>query len=307
MFKAGDRIGFFSENSTPPHRRKTTPRKKLISRLRIFLDSFVKLSETYIRTAKLQDSFLQAADKAVKVAYSISTLQNNPQKALTLLSDLLLEQEQITDSFLLASLYLKRGRAYAQLDLEKAIDDYQTAIKTFSVKDSIHIADAYLFSARAYSNLGKFVEAGDSFRNASTFFEALKDYEYMYYAQQGIITMFSMNGFHEKAMKEREKNLKKIESLELTHHLPTEYYNQALDYEKIGNKIKYLEYLFKAKDAIDNSRKNNLEISNEMYVYAELVDYYCESGQLSAAEDYLALINQFHKNSQKNYTIIATN
>lgn len=35
-----------------------------------------------------------------------------------------------------------------------------------------------------------------------------------------------------------------------------------------------------------------------MYVYAELVDYYCESGQLSAAEEYLALINQFHENSQ---------
>ena len=262
------------------------------------LNSFVSYSLQYIELAKEMDSIEAAARKMINVHYSLSSVKNEPRQALTIIDGILARKYKIQDSYLLGGLYLKRGGSNYKLNLNDAIEDYKMAIASFSEKDSLYIADAYLFSGQAYSNLGKFVPAGESYRKAYNYFEALKDYEYMFYAQQGITTMFSMNGFHEKAMIEREKNIKKIESLGLLHHLPTEYYNQALDYEKIGNKIKYLEYLFKAKDAIDNSRENNLEISNEMYVYAELVDYYCESGQLAAAEDYLVLINQFHENSQ---------
>ncbi len=261
------------------------------------LNTFVGYSLKYIELAKELDSIEAAARKMIDVHYSLSTVKNEPRQALTIIDGILARKYKINNSYLLGGLYLKRGESNKKLNLTDAIEDYKMAIASFSDKDSLFIADAYLFSGQVYSNLGKFVPAGESYRKAYNYFEALKDYEYMFYAQQGITTMFSMNGFHEKAMIEREKNIEKIESLGLMHHLPTEYYNQALDYEKIGNKIKYLEYLFKAKDAIDNSREQNMEISNEMYVYTELVDYYCESGQLDAAEDYLALINQFHDNS----------
>ncbi|NNF30770.1 MAG: sensor histidine kinase [Flavobacteriaceae bacterium] len=262
------------------------------------LDAFISYSLKYIEVAKEMDSIEAAARKMINVHYSLSSVKNEPREALTIIDGILARKYKIQDSYLLGGLYLKRGGSNYKLNLTDAVEDYKMAIANFTEKDSLYVADAYLFSGQAYSNMGKFVPAGESYRKAYNYFEALGDYEYMFYAQQGITTMFSMNGFHEKAMIEREKNIKKIESLGLTHHLPTEYYNQALDYEKIGNKIKYLEYLFKAKDAIDNSRENNMEISNEMYIYAELVDYYCESGQIPAAEEYLELINKFHENSQ---------
>ncbi|MCW5518945.1 sensor histidine kinase [Aureitalea sp. L0-47] len=287
-----------SENSSNSQERLIAMDSVVSIAKRTDINSFINYSLQYIEIAKEMDSIEAAARKMINVHYSLSSVKNEPREALTIIDGILARKYKIKDSYLLGGLYLKRGGSNYKLNLTDAIEDYKMAIASFTEKDSLFIADAYLFSGQAYSNLGKFVPAGESYRKAYNYFEALKDYEYMFYAQQGITTMFSMNGFHEKAMIEREKNIKKIESLGLLHHLPTEYYNQALDYEKIGNKIKYLEYLFKAKEAIDNSRDNDLEISNEMYVYAELVDYYCESGQIAAAEDYLILINQFHENSQ---------
>ncbi len=66
---------------------------------------------------------------------------------------------------------------------------------------------------------------------AYRYFEALKDYEYMVFAQQGITTMYSMNGFYEKAKEEREQNIQKVKDLGLIDHLTVMYYNQALDYK----------------------------------------------------------------------------
>ena len=69
-------------------------------------------------------------------------------------------------------------------------------------------------------------------------------------------------------MTEREINIEKIKNLNLLHHLPTEYYNQALDYEKIGNKGKYVEYLNMAKDAIVSTSPGSTDSSNDMFITA---------------------------------------
>lgn len=219
--------------TTTDRQEKLTALDSVISRAKVTnLDDFIEYSLKYIELAKEMDSVEAAARKMINVHYSLSSVKNEPRQALTIIDGILARKYKITDSYLLGGLYLKRGGSNYKLNLNDAVEDYKMAIASFSEKDSVFIADAYLFSGQAYSNMGKFVPAGESYRKAYNYFEALKDYEYMFYAQQGITTMFSMNGFHEKAMKEREKNIKKIESLELTHHLPTEYYNQALDYEK---------------------------------------------------------------------------
>ncbi len=261
------------------------------------LDSFVKYSLEYIEFAKELDSINAAARKMIRVHHSLSVLKNDPRKALTIIDGILARKYKITSSYLLGGLYLKRGMSNNKLNLNDAIEDYKLAIANFSDEDSLYVADAYLFSGQAYSNMGKFVPAGESYRKAYDYFEALKDYEYMFYAQQGITTMFSMNGFHEKAMTERQKNIANILELGLLHHLPTEYYNQALDYEKIGNKEKYLEFLMKAESALSESIDKKEKTSNALYIYTELVDYYCEQGNLTAAEKYLKLINEYNRDS----------
>ncbi|NND61948.1 MAG: hypothetical protein HKN48_02015 [Flavobacteriaceae bacterium] len=259
------------------------------------IDDFIKYSLDYIELAKEIDSINSATKKLINVSYSLTSIKNEPRKTLTLVDGLLARKYKIKDSFLLGSLHLKRGSANYRLDLEEAIQDYKNAIKNYSKRDSVHIADAYLFSGQAYSNLGKFVPAGENYKKAYEYFEFLKDYEYMFYARQGITAMYSMNGFYEKAREERVKNIEKIKELGLEHHLTTAYYNQALDYKKMGDTRQYFAYLQMAEDAINNAPEASVNTTNKLYVYSKLVDYYCAQNEIANAEKYLAMLVENHK------------
>lgn len=254
------------------------------------IDDFIAYSLQYIDLAKELDSVEAAAKKMINVSYSLTSIKNQPRKVLTLVDGILARKYMIKDSFLIGSLYLKRGGANSRLNLQQSVIDFENAIKNYGGKDSLYVADAYLFSGQAYSNLGKFVPAGENYKKSYEYFEALKDYEYMYYARQGVTTMFSMNGFYDKAKEERDKNLKKIKELGLEHHLVTIYYNQALDYKKLGNKKLFLEYLLKAENTIEQVPEGEIHSGSKIYVYTKLVDYYAEVNNLEKTEEYIALL-----------------
>ncbi|MEL6810140.1 MAG: sensor histidine kinase [Bacteroidota bacterium] len=261
-------------------------------------DDFVSYSLQYIELAKELDSIEGAARKMINVSYSLTAVKNQPREVLTLVDGILARKYAIDDSFLLGSLYLKRGSANKRLDLPQAIIDFENAINIYGEKDSIYVADAYLFSGQTYSNMGKFVPAGESFKKAYEYFEALKDYEYMYYARQGVTAMFSKNGFYDKAKEERDKNIEKLKELELDHHLVPAYYNQALDYKKLGNNTRYLEYLLKAEDAINSLPEEKVNFGIKIYVYSKLVSYYAEQYNKEKTEAYLKLLNFNYEQAQ---------
>ena len=259
---------------------------------RVDIDAFVKYSQQYIKTAKEIDSFEWAAKKMINLSYSLTSIKNDPNRTLEMIDSLLLNKQYINDGFLLGGLYLKRGGANFRLDLEQSVIDYDSAIANYGVNDSVYVADAHLFSGQAYANLGKFVPAGENYKSAYELFESLKDYEYMYYARQGITTMYSMNGFYDKAKEEREQNIEKIHELGLEHHLVTAYYNQALDYNKLGDAEGFLENLLKAEEAINSETKTPINPTTKMYVYCKLVDHYAEAGDLVTAKKYLDLLEE---------------
>lgn len=258
-------------------------------------DVFSEYSIKYIELAKDLDSIELAGKKLINAAYTLTSIKKEPRKVITLIDGILARKYKINDSFVVGGLYLKRGSANYRLDLNEAVKDYDNAIQSFTEKDSLYVADAYLFSGQAFSNLGNFVKAGENYRKAYEYFESLKDYEYMFYAQQGITTMFSMNGFQEKAMEERERNIIKIKELGLEHHLVTEYYNQALDYQKLDDEANHLEYLLKASKEIDKSKNPSV---NAILVYSKLVEYYCNSGNFEQAKNYLDLIAENYNDEE---------
>lgn len=275
--------------------QKLTVLDSLISKSRgNDMDDFIAYSQTFIDYATSVDSIAWAAKKVINVSYSLVSLKNDPQTAITLIDKLLLQKEKIKNPFLLGSIYLKRGSANFRLNLEEATRDYSNAIATFSEKDSIYMADAYLFSGQAYSNLGKFVPAGENYKKAYEYFEALKDYQYMNYAQQGITTMFSMNGFYDKAREEREKNVIKMKELGLDHQLATIYYNQSLDYGKMGIRDKQLEYLLKALSVIQGDVENKVSPTDRIFVFSKLIQYYLEEENLNEVEKYYTLAEKNH-------------
>ncbi|MBA3987175.1 MAG: hypothetical protein H0X63_11525, partial [Flavobacteriales bacterium] len=168
-------------------------------------DDFIRFSEEYITLAKSLKKYNAAAKKIINVSYPLHTLKNKPLKAISIIDDILPYYNQLTDCFLKGSLYLKRGGAYFDLDLKKAIADYTSAIEIFEDKNAIYKADAYLFRGQAFSSLGQFVPASEDFNAAYTLFEKEKDYEYMLHARSGEIILFSKNNFTEKAQEQREK------------------------------------------------------------------------------------------------------
>ncbi|MBT0607799.1 ATP-binding protein [Aequorivita echinoideorum] len=252
-------------------------------------DAFIKYSQEYINLAQEIDSVEPAAKKAMNLQNILTNYGNDPLNAITIINGVLARKYKIRDSFLLGGLYSKRGNAYAKIDLKKAIEDYTTALKNFSSTDLLHIADAYLYRGQAYSSLGKFVLAGEDFKKAYGIYEDNKEYRYMVFAQQGIINMFSMNGFYEKAKLERDILIEKMKSLGLNSYLANEYYNQALDYKKMGERDLEYKSLLKAEKVFD---RNSPDKSTYIGIHSRLIEYYCEHEQLEEAKAHVALIDK---------------
>lgn len=259
-------------------------------------DVFIEFSQQYITLAKEWDSIDSAAKKAMNLQGPLTHYKNNPRRAITIINSVLAEKYKLKDSFLLGGLYLKRGAANYILDLKEAIKDYTLAIESFGQKDSIYVADAYLFRGQAYSSMGKFVPAGENFDIAYKYFEALKDYEYMAHAQQGTITMFSINGFFDKAKAEREKLIAKMETLGLKEYVATEYYNQALDYKRIGNSAEQYASLLKAASNISPEIDGSTE---QIGILSSLVEYYSTHNELEKAAKILKEIEVYSEKIEK--------
>ena len=258
-------------------------------------DTFIDFSIKYIDLAEEIDSIELAAKKAMNLQYILTINKNDPIKAITIIDGVLTHKNKIKDSFLLGGLYLKRGGAHYKIDQLKAIEDYSSAISNFSKTDSIYIADAFLFRGQVYSNLGKFVPAGEDFKLAYTYYENLKDYHYMQFAHQGNITMYSMNGFYKKAKQERAILIDKLTELKLNKYITVSYYNQAVDYKKTGKKKLQLQYLLKA-DSILKNNKINHDVANFITINSKLAEYYCNENNIKKAEKHLGLIDGQFKN-----------
>lgn len=247
-------------------------------------DAFIKYSLQYIDLAQELDSIELAAKKAMNLQYPLTNYANDPLNAITVINSVLARKYKIEDSLLLGGLYMKRGSANTKVDLKRAIEDYNVALENFSSKDTMNIADTYLFRGQAYSQMGKFVLAGEDFTRAYTLYELKQEYDYMVYAQQGIISMFSMNGFHQKAKIERDALIEKMKSLGLNRFLSYEYYNQALDYKKMGNRDLEHKALLMAEKSFERDNSNK---STYIGIHSRLIEYYCEQNQIIEAKKHL--------------------
>jgi len=249
--------------------------------------AFIEYSKQYITLAQKLDSIEYAGKKAIDLQHPLTHYAHDPLKAITIINSVLARKYKIKDSVLLGNLYLKKGKANSMVDFNEAVKDYTMAIKSFPKKDSLSIADAYRYRGQAYANLGKFVLAGEDFMKAYSIYENKKQYERMVYAQQGIINMFSTNGFYEKAKAERSALIVMIKEAGMMKFLSNEYYNQALDYKKMGNTNLEYKSLLTAEATFD---KNNSDLSTYFGIHSRLIEYYCEQNHLIEAKKHLDYI-----------------
>lgn len=252
---------------------------------------FITYSLQYITLAQSLDSIEAAARKAMSLQNPLTNYKNDPFQAITIINSVLARKYKIKDSLLLGGLYIKRGNANTKVDLKKAIEDYDEALLNFSSRDSHNIADVHLFRGQAYFQLGRFILASEDFTKAFNIYESRKEYDYMVYAQQGIINMFSMNGFYEKAKLERDALIQKIKNLGLNSFLPEEYYNQALDYKKMGEPSLEYRSLLLAEKTFEEEKEEASNNSTFVGIHSRLIEYYCKQNQLIAAKRHLDLLD----------------
>ncbi len=253
-------------------------------------DDFINQSENYLKLAEENNMYDEMAKKAMNLSYPLINIKDNPKKAITILNSVIQYEDQLTDSFLKGGVYLKRGGAFFNFNLTKAIEDYTLAIEKFKEKDGIYIADAHLFRGQAYSGLGQFVAASEDYKKAYDYFEKEKDYEYMLHARSGEIIMYSKNGFLEKSITQREQLIEDLKKLNLHQYLTSQYYNQSIDYKKLKNYPMRLEYLEKALTFADST---NQPAFNYTAIYSSLSDHFSITKNLQNASFYLKRAEEF--------------
>lgn len=259
-------------------------------------DAFIHYSKEFIELALQLDSVNLAAKKAMNVQHVLTFHGNDPLKSITLINNVLARKYKIKDSLILGGLYTKRGRAKGKINLQDAISDYNTALLNLSKKDSLHIADVYLFRGQAFSSLGKFSNAIEDFNKAYHIYKKANAYEHMMFSKQGIITMFSMNGFYEKAKEERDILIQEMKSLELWSYLPNEYYNQALDYKNMRNRSEEFKSIQAAKNSWSEYADN---VALFIQIHSLLVEYYAEDYEIEKARIELEAIESRNYNFSK--------
>ncbi|NER12743.1 hypothetical protein GWK08_04775 [Leptobacterium flavescens] len=230
----------------------------LIASSRDNIDDFVTYSEEYIGLAEEMKRYDDAVRKGVRVFYHINTLQNRNKDALTLIERLQQHESKLKDSFLIGSIYLKKGGAYYSNDFDKAVENYTKAIEKFGRKDSIFVADSYLFRGQSYSALGNYVQAVKDYEKASTYYEDRNDKEYAISTRQAIAVIYSINGFYDYAKRLRGENLEYSSRNKLYRSMMVSLVNQAFDYKKQERYKEQEEYLLRALELGSKHEKNNL-------------------------------------------------
>lgn len=247
------------------------------------VESYIHYSRRYIELAEDLEEYEKMTDKSIRVFYYINNIQNNKKQALTLIEKVQEYEDQIKDSFLLGNIYLKKAGAYYGNNFEKAITNYSIAIEKFGKKDSVDIADAYLFRAQAKSYAGDFVGAINDYEIAGKYYEELDNDEYLIYAKSGIAIIFSMNNFFDKAKQMREEVIDFAKQKNMSSIVVNELINQSIDFRKQGLYDLQKEILLEANEI--NSKEGVYDVWNDIVINGSLTRLYTQSHDVKKASE----------------------
>lgn len=286
---------FFAQENTIYLKEKSLKLKTLDSLIKITksneqFDLMVKYSEEYINLAIKEENYEEAISKGVKVIYYVNAYFGETDRALKIIKQLEEVKENITDSFLLGNISLKKGGIYFNgKSYKKAIDNYSIAINKFSEKDSIYIADTFYFRGQAYFNQDNFYEALNDFEQALNYYTNLKDQTYIFYTKSSIINIHSINNLIKKTIKERLALINEKITTKFTEGLSSDYLNLAKDYKKNKEYKNEKKYLLKA---LDFAKKENDKFRNLSYICCDLSRYYLNQNNIPKAEIYYQLASK---------------
>ena len=261
-------------------------------------EEYTRLNEQYVALAIQNKNYERAIKHAIRAFHTINVLHGQPKRAFELLQKVEKYKNKTKNSFLLGSIYLKKGGGYFNAgNLSQAIENYSKAIDYFSNKDSIFIADAIYFKGQAYFDSGEHKKALDDFNLASKYYKSLGDNDYVFYVASSVINIYGANGFHDKAIKERLKLIKEKKAKNYKKNISVEYFNLGLNYKKNNQPDKQEESFLKALELIKEEKNTS---GNLPLIYTGIVKLYLDKGDLNTAKKYLDLNNKIVENENVN-------
>ena len=253
-----------------------------------YTDTYVTYTKDYISIAEKLEMYDKMIAASVKVFYYINNIQNHKDDALKVVLNAEKYLNKTKDSFLLGSVYLKKGGAYYDIDFKKAAENYAKAILNFGIKDSIYVADSYLFKGQAEAYQGNFLQAIKDYKTASMYYESLGDVEYVILAKSGVATVYGMNKFYEQAEKAEDEVIAYAKENDKADAIVSTLYNKAIHYKELKNPKRQEELLLEAEKI--NKEANNNDVYSSIYIETSLTKLYVNINQLNKARQHFAII-----------------
>jgi len=254
-------------------------------------EKFADRTELYVDLAIELKEYESAINFAIKAFYFINKRLNQKERALKLIEKVALYKNKTTNSFLIGSIYSKKGDAYsASKNYKKSIKNYTLAVNSFkdNSKDSIHKADVLQSRGYEYFDTGNYLKSIKDHQLAATYYENLGDTQYMFYALSSIINIYSVNGFNQKAIDQRNKIIEKKITKNLINDLYIDYFNQSITYKEIDSFHKQEEYLLRAYTLVkDDLKDENINNDRKVVLFSSISNFYSIQNNLIKAKKYL--------------------
>lgn len=260
------------------------------------LNKFAKRTEQYVNLAIELERFDDAIEFTIRGFYNINTALGQRDRALKLIEKVEKYLDKTNDSYLKGGLYLKKGGGYYNgKNFKDAIKYYTLAFNNYGTKDSIYKADAIFFRGLANFDIGKHKKAIDDYKIAAIYYENLGDTVYSFYTKSEIISVYGVNGFIEKTIKERLKLIEEKKAIKFTKNLVINYFNLATNYGEIKDFKKQEESLLKALEYYETGEN---EYDQGADIFSGLSRFYADKN-IEKAKFYLEKAEEFVKNKSK--------
>lgn len=258
----------------------------------------LKYTEDLIDLAIELEDYELAVDKMIRIFHTVNIDLNQPDRALNLIKQLEPHLEKVKDSYLVAGFYIKKGGGlFNGKDFSKAIENYTKAINYYTKKDSIFKADAIYFRGQANQYVGRFLEAVEDYKLASTYYENLNDLQYTLYTKSSVATLYSNLGFYDKAIIETKKIIEEKIAKKFPDGLSEDHYNLALIYKHLNDLEKEEKALLDSYKYLENSELSY--IITKVQVASLLASLNMQKGEEEKALNYLKIAENTLKDTQE--------
>jgi len=232
-------------------------------------DEYVSFSKQFIDLTEKLELYDRMIARGTHLYGTIRNKQNQKEEADKLFDRLETHLSKAKDSSVIGKFYLRKAMNARDFDNIEAIALYTKAIKELSSKDSVQVADSYLYRGQCNDILGNYVEAIKDYENAGQYYEQLKDTAYFFRIQQNISVIYSRNGFAEKAAKIQKEVIENAIKAEDYGTAVGSLVNQAIDLgkqDKLDEQQKVLQ-----RALAFNLEKLNDDIWYDNYIRINLV------------------------------------